>query len=205
MPMPGWPHQEAGGPESSVDTATLIPEGRPPEPEQPEPEQPEPEPEPEPWLWLWPWRVDEVPARRRRRLQGAIEVVQKLVDHPVASALVWLAILAATVLVGMQTYVADRAKDDGLRRTLDACEVLVLVIFTVEAVMRWFAAGPLRYFTSSWNVLDFVVVAGCLVPVESSASDDGANDVLMVLRLLRLLSVLKLVKSVPKVRTLTPA
>jgi len=32
------------------------------------------------------------------------------------------------------------------------------VIFTIELIIKWFAYGIKKYFTTGWNILDFVIV-----------------------------------------------
>ena len=52
-----------------------------------------------------------------------------------------------------------------LRRALDSLNILFGVFFFVEAVVKIYALGALRYFSSSWNRLDFVVAMLVIVEI----------------------------------------
>lgn len=70
-----------------------------------------------------------------------------------------------------------------------------LAIFVVEIALKLYAQH-LRFFTSAWNVFDFIVVAISLIP--------GA-DSFAVLRALRVLRVLRLVSAIPSLRRVVDA
>jgi voltage-gated sodium channel len=107
-----------------------------------------------------------------------------------------LVILAAGVLVGLETYpgVMDSYGD-----VLHALDKLVLWIFVAEILIKMIAEGrrPWRFFHDGWNVFDFIIVAGALMPFTGQYAT--------VLRLLRLLRVLRLVRAVPKLQLLVGA
>lgn len=111
-----------------------------------------------------------------------------------------LTIIAAGILVGIETYPAAREQ---FQTTLHYLDVFVLVIFTFEVVVKILAEGnkPWRFFYSSWNVFDFIIVAGGVLEpfLEVEASW------LVVLRLLRILRVLRLVTALPKLQMLVGA
>lgn len=56
---------------------------------------------------------------------------------------------------------------------------------------------PLRYFQSGWNVFDFVIVVGSLLP--------GLGAYVVVARLLRLLRVLRLIRTLPDLQIILGA
>lgn len=105
-------------------------------------------------------------------------------------------ILAAGVIVGMETYPAVVESYGHVLHTLDAA---ILGIFILEIVVKMGAEGkkPWLYFKDPWNVFDFIIVAVCLVP--------GLGQYAVVLRLARLLRVLKLVTALPKLQMLVSA
>ena len=109
------------------------------------------------------------------------------------------AILAAGVLVGIQTYEASSPAVRNLAPTLNLLDSIVLWIFVVEIVIKMGAEGnkPWRYFLDPWNVFDFVIVAVCFLPFNTEYA--------AVLRLLRLLRVLKLVRALPRLQILVGA
>ena len=105
-------------------------------------------------------------------------------------------IIAAGVLIGIETYPAMVARYGGVLHTLDK---IILWIFVAELVLKVIAEGgkPWRYFRDPWNVFDFVIVVACFMP--------GAGDYVVVLRMARLLRVLKLVRALPKLQMLVTA
>lgn len=107
-----------------------------------------------------------------------------------------LAILAAAVLIGMETYRDFYLKHQNI---LDTLNQLVLGVFVVEIVVKVLAEGrkPWKYFRDPWNVFDFVIVASAFLPMGGSS--------VALLRLLRLLRVLKLIKALPKLQILVTA
>jgi len=105
-------------------------------------------------------------------------------------------IIAASVLVGVETFPMMWAKHEVLFHLLDA---LILGIFTVEIILKLGAEGnrPLHYFKNGWNIFDFTIVAVCFLPLGGSY--------VVVLRLFRLLRVIRLVAVVPKLQLLVTA
>ncbi|MEC9441181.1 MAG: ion transporter [Myxococcota bacterium] len=105
-------------------------------------------------------------------------------------------IIAAGVLIGIETYPSTVEKYGGILHALDQ---LILWIFVVEVVLKMVAEGnkPWRYFLDPWNIFDFVIVVACFLP--------GAGDYVVVLRMARLLRVLKLVRALPKLQMLVTA
>jgi len=103
-------------------------------------------------------------------------------------------ILAAGVVVGIQTYPSMKGN-----ATLGMLDSLILWIFVAEIFIKMGAEGgkPWRYFLDPWNVFDFVIVAVCFLPGETSFA--------AVLRLARLLRVLKLVRALPRLQVLVSA
>ena len=88
---------------------------------------------------------------------------------------------------------------------LDFCDNVILVIFTIDVVVKMIAEGnrPGHYFADSWNCFDFFIVAACFVFMLPFMPDVGS--MLAMLRLLRLLRVLKLVKALPELRIIIEA
>lgn len=77
-------------------------------------------------------------------------------------------------------------------RTFDA---IVIWVYVVELALRIISYGkkPWMFFTSGWNVFDFLVIA--LIPFVQSQT--------VILRLLRLLRIVRLFRFLPEVRILT--
>lgn len=105
-------------------------------------------------------------------------------------------ILAAGVIVGLETYPALMENYGGILHLLDR---LVLYIFVVEILMKILAKGskPWEYFLDGWNVFDFIIVAVCFLPI--------GGTYIAVLRLARILRVFRLVSALPKLQVLVGA
>lgn len=83
----------------------------------------------------------------------------------------------------------------GARLTLEIFDSIVIWIFVFEIIIRILSYGkkPWMFFTSGWNVFDFVVIA--LIPFFSGAT--------IVFRLLRLLRVVRLFRFMPEFKMLS--
>lgn len=121
---------------------------------------------------------------------------QKVVDAPWFRRSIILFIVLAGVLAGLETSSAFTARHGDWLRLLDR---LVLGVFAVEILLKLAAHAPQpwRYFRDGWNVFDFVIVAVCLLPLES--------QFLAVLRVARALRLLRLVSALPKLQLLVGA
>jgi voltage-gated sodium channel len=102
-------------------------------------------------------------------------------------------ILVNAVVLGLETYQGIE-RDAG--NALEAVNDLCLGIFVIEIVIRIAAHGrrPQDYFKSGWNVFDFLVIGGALLP--------GLRENATALRLLRLLRIVRVVSIFPDLRFL---
>lgn len=73
---------------------------------------------------------------------------------------------------------------------IDFFDLLILVLFTVEIILKIFVYKK-NFFLSSWNLFDFFIVAISIIPAAGSFS---------VFRALRIIRTLRLFKSIPKLR-----
>ncbi len=105
-------------------------------------------------------------------------------------------ILLAGLLAGIETDVGMVAAHGPLLGVLDA---IILGVFSIEVILKLASYGsrPIDYFRDGWNVFDFVIVALCLLPMDSQFA--------MVLRLGRALRLLRLVSALPKLQLLVGA
>jgi voltage-gated sodium channel len=110
--------------------------------------------------------------------------------------LITVMILVAGAMVGIET---NSALADRHRAALDVLDTFVLSIFGLEILLRMAAElpRPWRYFKDPWNVFDFLIVVGALMPFIASYA--------LLLRLFRLLRVLRLVRTLPRLRRLVEA
>lgn len=102
-------------------------------------------------------------------------------------------ILAAAVVVGLETSPEIMARFGSILHTLDA---IILWAFVVEAVLKMAAQGRrfYRYFLDPWNLFDFTIVVVCFLPFDGQYA--------AVLRLARILRALRLITAVPSLQLL---
>lgn len=98
-------------------------------------------------------------------------------------------ILVNSVLIGVETYTKNH--------TIETIQHIILVIFTVEIILRYIAADGVKdFFTNGWNVFDLSLVLIGYIPesLMPNASMMMAVRVLRVFRVLRLLRTSKELK-----------
>lgn len=108
-------------------------------------------------------------------------------------------IIAAGIVVGMQTYAEFAVRNAFVLGIIDE---VILWIFVVEVLVKMLAEGkqPWNYFKDSWNIFDFLIVAICFMPTEGIDT-----SFIAVLRLARILRVFKLVTALPKLQLIVGA
>ncbi|EEE38440.1 voltage-gated sodium channel [Rhodobacteraceae bacterium KLH11] len=110
-----------------------------------------------------------------------------IIDAPWFGRFITGVIIFNAVLLGMETSPTLMEAVGPLIVTLDG---LCLAIFVGEIGIKLVATGR-RFFTSGWNIFDFIIVGIALVP-------GGAG--LSVLRALRILRVLRVISVAPRLR-----
>ena len=107
-------------------------------------------------------------------------------------------ILAAGVIVGVQTY-GDKVGD--WMPLLYRLDKIILLIFILEVFIRMAAQypRPVRYFLDPWNVFDFTIVSVSLVAL---LFPDFDGSFVAVFRLARVMRVFRLVRTIPKLQLL---
>lgn len=92
-------------------------------------------------------------------------------------------------------------EDKHLEKNVDLADVLGIadrlftIIFTSEAVLKWFGFGFRRYFSDAWCWLDFVIVVIALV---SLVSDNSSNKNAGALRALRTFRALRPLRAISR-------
>ena len=121
---------------------------------------------------------------------------QRIVESKSFNRFIILVIVAAAVLIGLETS-PDLVQRHG--HLLHLLDKIILGIFTIEIILKMAAHGkqPWRYFKDGWNVFDFTIVAVCFLPMNGQFA--------AVLRLARILRVLRLVTAVPRLQLLVGA
>lgn len=137
-------------------------------------------------------------------MKSIFEKCKKIADSSWFQASIIAAILVAGVVVGIQTYERTSERVQGMHDILVALDLFVLIIFTIEVIIKLLAEGkkPWKYFTDPWNIFDFSIVAVCYLAFFIPSIDAGF---VAVLRLARILRVFKLVTAVPQLQMLVGA
>lgn len=126
--------------------------------------------------------------------QGASDIrtrLRRLVEAPAFNAVIMTLICLNAVTLGLETFEFARPYR-GLLHLIDLCFVTV---FLIEIAMRVIAAGP-RFFTSPWDVADFIIVVGSAL---------AASNLFAALRAFRILRLLRVVTIVPRMQVVVKA
>ncbi|MCQ2253480.1 MAG: ion transporter [Bacteroidales bacterium] len=104
-------------------------------------------------------------------------------------------ILINAIILGMQT---SKDLTASIGPLMDFVCNICLAIFTLEIVLK-LIAYKFRFFSSGWNIFDFLLVAISFVPA------GGSMSAFRVLRVLRVLRTLKLISSLGELRMIVQA
>lgn len=127
------------------------------------------------------------------RLIPRIEPIARLVDSDRFQLVIGSIIVANAVVLGLETYPGIM---DSYADLLIRLNTIFYGVFVVELVLRLISYGkqPWNFFRSGWNVFDFIIIGGALIPaVQQQAT---------VMRLLRLARVVRLLRFLPDARVL---
>lgn len=116
---------------------------------------------------------------------------RNLITRTTFEVAVAIIILANCFFIGLNTYQLQ------LHGTIHRIQNVILVLFTIEFVIRFFARTSLREFvTSGWNIFDFALLVINYIP--ETAFDNGLS--LLALRVLRVFRVLRLLRLSSEIR-----
>jgi voltage-gated sodium channel len=111
------------------------------------------------------------------------------VEGQAVSRVVIALIVINAILLGLETSTSLMAQ---ICPVIGVANKTILAVFVVEIALKLVARGR-RFFTSGWNVFDFLIVSISLLP---------AAGPLEILRALRILRVLRLLSQVPRLRAI---
>ncbi len=113
--------------------------------------------------------------------------IADVVNSSVFQVVIFFTIIAASALVGIETYdhLAERHA-----LLFDIANSVILWVFVVEIALRILSYGrkPWLFFGDGWNLFDFAIVVVLLLPLHS--------EFFAVLRLVRIVRLLRVVKTV---------
>ncbi|GKT32254.1 Cation channel sperm-associated protein 4 like protein [Aduncisulcus paluster] len=107
------------------------------------------------------------------------ELVGKLTESGFFKTFILIIIIINAIMTGVQT---DDSVNRSIGSILDLLDVIFLVIFTVEILLKWYHSF-IDFWKSGWNWFDFVIVFVSILG--SSISFISSARVLRVLRVLR--------------------
>jgi voltage-gated sodium channel len=120
--------------------------------------------------------------------------VASIVESPQFRHAVTSLILLNAIIVGLETYEEVRAT---YRDVLQRADRIILYLFTVELLLRFFAARPpLAFFRSGWNIFDLAIVALGFLP---------SSQFFTVARLFRIIRVLRAISVIPDLQKVVGA
>ena len=116
-----------------------------------------------------------------------------LVDSDRFQMTIGAVIVANAVVLGLQTYQGLQQSYGSLLSFLND---FFYFIFVLELITRILSYGtkPWNFFRSGWNIFDFIVIGGALIP--------ALREKATVIRLLRLARVVRLMRFLPDARIL---
>ena len=118
--------------------------------------------------------------------------VATLVEHRYFTGFITVLILINAVTLGLET---DRDVMALIGPELHAFDTLILLIFTAELVLKFYAYR-MSFFKTGWNWFDLIIVGIAWIPASGNLS---------VMRALRVLRVLRLISVVPQMRRVISA
>ena len=84
-----------------------------------------------------------------------------------------------------------------LNPILEWMDHFFIVVFLLEAVIKIATYGFKTYFSSRWNIFDFVIVVASLPSISMGILDVGDTSVLLILRLFRLVRLIRFFSFIP--------
>jgi len=129
----------------------------------------------------------------KQRTIPRFKFLAAIVDGDRFQIFIGAVIVANALVLGLQTYAGLEASYGQLLGSLND---IFYIIFVIELITRILSYGtrPWNFFRSGWNIFDFIVIGGALVPV--------LRDQATVIRLLRLARVVRLMRFLPDARIL---
>ena len=118
--------------------------------------------------------------------------VAELIESRAVTLGITVLILINAVTLGLET---DNKITAEVSNALSWIDRAILIIFSVEILVKFYAYR-FRFFRSSWNIFDLLIVSIAWMPTTGALS---------VLRTLRILRVLRLISVVPQMRRVISA
>ncbi len=119
-------------------------------------------------------------------------IMDRLKGTKAFNIIVVTSILITAIIDGAQTYKLPQ-KTFEMIMLIDS---IIIAWFALEIIIRIFSFDKkIDFFKSPWNILDFIIVASCLIPLSTI-------DSILLFRVIRVFRVLRLFVIIPKLRGL---
>lgn len=122
-----------------------------------------------------------------------VKSLTRLVESNPFNMIIAVVIVANAVVLGAQTYpdLSPRVES-----ALDLLDGAFYLVFIAELLIRIASYGkrPWMFFTNGWNVFDFIIIGGALIP--------AVREHATVLRLFRLARLARIIRVLPGARML---
>ncbi|MFM8893903.1 MAG: ion transporter, partial [Actinomycetales bacterium] len=117
----------------------------------------------------------------------------RIVDDSRFQIAISIVIVLNAVVLGLETY---GSLEERFGSTLGLLNEVFYIVFLIELLCRIASYGkrPWNFFRSGWNIFDFVVIGGALVPALRTQAE--------ILRLLRLARIVRLMRFLPDARVI---
>jgi len=117
----------------------------------------------------------------------------RLVDSSRFQVVISSIIVLNAIVLGLETY---SGIDEQYGSLLGLLNEAFYVVFVIELICRIASYGkrPWNFFRSGWNIFDFLVIGGALVPALRTQAE--------ILRLLRLARIVRLMRFLPDARVI---
>eukprot|EP00638_Chattonella_subsalsa_P006979 CAMPEP_0117744430 /NCGR_PEP_ID=MMETSP0947-20121206/6752_1 /TAXON_ID=44440 /ORGANISM="Chattonella subsalsa, Strain CCMP2191" /LENGTH=187 /DNA_ID=CAMNT_0005561373 /DNA_START=139 /DNA_END=698 /DNA_ORIENTATION=+ len=132
----------------------------------------------------WPWYNEKIK-----------KPANETVLHPLFDE-----VILCVILVNAIFQTLDDPTTETTPTYIKVAEYIFTAVFTLELILKNLAWGTRKYFRSTWNVIDAVVVVETLVSLSTTSS-----NFIGVLRLLRILRPLRTVKRFPSLQRMIQA
>eukprot|EP00049_Salpingoeca_infusionum_P014061 m.261974 g.261974 ORF g.261974 m.261974 type:complete len:2012 (+) comp15585_c0_seq2:444-6479(+) len=107
----------------------------------------------------------------------------RMVTHSYFEAFIIVMIVWSSAMLALED--ARLPSRPTLAQALFYCDIVFSVVFGLELILKLIGLGPKGYFSSGWNVIDFVVVVVSIVSLAAINSNLGALRAVRTLRALR--------------------
>ena len=132
--------------------------------------------------------------------QPTRSAVRRLVESDRFNTVIFIAIVVNSLLIGIQTY-------DNIPEFVSYIQLVTLLIFFAEIVLRWLARESTRVFLrDGWNYFDILIfvfgVAPEIVAILHPDIDPSQGSIWSTLRILRIVQLTRSIRAVEELRVL---